>query len=479
MKNKFVRDISASTLQVVINQIAGIVIFYITSRFLDKNSFGELNWSAAVLATLFSILGSGIDQIVVHKVASKKNTESLLKIYLVHVFLTGSAFFIGLLITRIISPSFYNIHSLLILLSISQLLNFFSLPFKQIATGEEKFKLLFYMSTCANIIKSLGLILLMQFENVQILHVIFLYIFSTAVELTVCFLFRKNLASGTLSGKWNKFHYYDLIKESFPQLGSVIFNSAVARFDWILLGLLSSSIAIAEYSFAYKVFELCTLPLLILAPLLLPRLTRYFSITEEIPEGKIKDLYTLIRVEMIIASLIIMLLNVAWMPFIDWITHGKYGAVNIVNILILSACIPFLFLNNFMWTINFAQGKLKSIFTIIGITFLINILGDLLLIPYYSGRGAALAYFVAIVTQTIIYLSKTRIDSMSLRKASYPLIYCMTIALVSGLTSRFFFHEVFIQMIFSVVLFLILLLSTKQVRPSDMTIFKRILGIGI
>jgi len=44
VKKKFIDDISANSLQVIINQCCGLGIFYVLSTYLDKNDFGEINW---------------------------------------------------------------------------------------------------------------------------------------------------------------------------------------------------------------------------------------------------------------------------------------------------------------------------------------------------------------------------------------------------------------------------------------------------
>ena len=81
----------------------------------------------------------------------------------------------------------------------------------------------------------------------------------------------------------NKLIYLKLLKESLPQAGVVIFTSSIARFDWIFLGILASNIALAEYSFAFKIFEVATLPLLVIAPILIPRFTRLFYTAASTP----------------------------------------------------------------------------------------------------------------------------------------------------------------------------------------------------
>jgi O-antigen/teichoic acid export membrane protein len=123
-----------------------------------------------------------------------------------------------------------------------------------------------------------------------------------------------------------------LVKQSLPQVGVVLITSALARFDWLFIGFMVSAIKLAEYSFAYKVFEISTLPLLAIAPLLIPRFTQLFK--DENYTGN--NLKLLIRVEMIIATFTGLLLNMCWNPLIDQITGGKYGAVNSSTIFILS-----------------------------------------------------------------------------------------------------------------------------------------------
>jgi O-antigen/teichoic acid export membrane protein len=477
MKKKFVRDISASTVQVLLNQLAGVVIFYITSRYLDKKNFGELNWSLAVLMTGFNILGFGIDQIIVKKVAAKNDAALLLRLYLGHVLFTGILFYLLLIICQQLFPLFFNTHNLLLMLAISQLFSFFSSPFKQLATGEERFRLLMYLSVTASIIKAVGLIVLLTVAVITPFGVIALFMAGSFIELLVCLYFYRSIAQKPLIGMW-KIEYFNLIRESLPQLGSVIFNSAVARFDWIFLGLLSTSVILAEYSFAYKVFELSSLPLIVLAPLLLPRFTRFFNDKpDENQFSKTAELAVLLRMEMIIASLIVLILNIIWTPVIDFVTNNKYGAANAVNIFILTACMPFLYINNFMWTVNFAQGRLHRIFWIISTTFLINVIGDILLIPFLYGKGAAIAYFIAIVIQTVLYLQRTKTSFSLFNKLWQSLLFAAGGALISGFAAFFLFRPTGLRLLCSLSIFVLILLAGKQIRRNDWLILKKTIGI--
>ena len=156
MKKKIIRDISANTVQVIINQVSGVILFYFCSKFLDKGTFGELNWSSAVLITAFSILGFGMDQLMVRKVAAGGEAAALMRLYLGHVLLAGVGFYLCLLAGWALFPGFYQSHHLLIALGVSQLFQFFAMPFKQVAMGQEQFRVLLFMSTLSNLIKAVA-----------------------------------------------------------------------------------------------------------------------------------------------------------------------------------------------------------------------------------------------------------------------------------------------------------------------------------
>ena len=475
MKKKFIRDISASSSQMIINQVSGLIAFYIISSYLDKSSFGEINWALAVLLTAFNILSCGIDNVSIRKIASGADAKSLLSINLWHVFFSGILFYGLLFASQLIFPGFVRQYHLLLLFGISRLLIFFSTPFKQVATGMEKFRLVMIMSICSTVTRAAGLLLLALLHEVTINTIIITFIVSSIAELIICLYITYKLLGVPIRISWDKRRGLGLLKESFPQLGVVIFDAAIARFDWIFLGVLASAIVLADYSFAYKIFELSTLPMLIVAPLLIPRFTRLFKTQPVNYHDKIKDLFIFIRLEMIIASLIALVMNICWAPVIDLITNGKYGAVNIHTILILSVSMPFLYMNNFLWTINFAQGKLKMIFWITTVTFLINVISDLVLIPFFSAEGAAAAYLLAIIIQSILYLRKTQLDG--LKTAWFPLLICPSFALLGGILSMLLFQQIILVLLTSIVIYFIGLILTKQIRLDDWEVFKRVIGL--
>ena len=355
MNRKFFKDLSASTIQVLVNQVLGLIVFLALSRYLLKEDYGEFNWSMAVLVFITSLLSLRLEQIVVSRIAAGEDASKLFNLFTRHVFFSGLLFYFLLLLSSYFFPAFFQKHNLLIILAISQILTFFSLPFKQLANGKEEFRILAIMSLVANLVRSIGILVMIVFKEVGIRQVLILYMFSSFAELVICYLLSRFRLKTPFSLKYSWKDYFFLVRSALPQVAVVFLNASIARMDWILLGLLSTSYITAEYSFAYKVYELSPFPLLILAPILLTRFSRFFGNNREQELSQFrKKLVFLVRMEMIAATSIPLVLNLAWSPMMDYLTDGKYGAVNETNFFILSCCIPFLYLNNLLWSINFA-----------------------------------------------------------------------------------------------------------------------------
>jgi len=461
MRKTLIKNLSANTLQLIINQLAGLIIFYIISKGLDKDSFGEISLAFAVMLAIFNTLSFGIDQITVRKLASGDEPQNILPIYLCHVLITGFTFYLLLFLGQFLFGSL-NAYEVILFIGAGKLMIYFSTPFKQSAIGLERFKLLAGMSVVSNSVRAISLIVLACQHQITLTNVIIVFVSGDVLELIIgtC-LFTLN-APIPISIRWDKSQYVALIKESLPQFGVTVISSALARFDWIFIGVILSAIKLAEYSFAYKVFELSTMPLLAIAPLLIPWFTRLFK------DGNQPDMDRpkfLARIEMVIAAFTIVLINICWAPVIDRITDGKYGLVNVHTIFILTLCIPLQYLTNFLWTVNFAKGRLRMIFHAFVITLVVNVIGDLILIPIFKNEGAAFAYLIGYIAQTAFYIYKN--DLPKLNKVLYPCIICTVCACVSFWGAKFLFTDVWMAVGGSVLIYFILLLMTRQLKFGD------------
>jgi peptidoglycan biosynthesis protein MviN/MurJ (putative lipid II flippase) len=168
---------------------------------------------------------------------------------------------------------------------------------------------------------------------------------------------------------------------------------------------------------------------------------------------------------MIVAALVALALNICWSPVIDSLTSGKYGLINVKTIFILSLCMPFLYVNNFLWTIFFAQGRLKAILISFIITLMVNVGFDIILIPIFKNEGGAFAFLLACVVQTIYYLKKNTVAGLT--HIWLPLILCNASALISGFTAKMLFTNYWVALPAAIVFYVIMLFVSAQLKLSD------------
>ena len=474
MPGKLLRDISASTIQVVVNQLLGAIAFFLISIYLPKESFGELNWSLAIFIFANTFLSFRLEQIVVKRSATEKDSSKIMTLYLMHVLFAGVGFYLLLLLLKVVAPTFFSVHNLLLIVGISQLFNLISSPFKQVANGKERFDYLAIMSAISNLVRVILLVITITFFVLDIRWVLAIFISSSFIELTLSFFIVSYRMKIPISHSVGIRDYFALLKESLPQMGSAILMAGISRIDWILLGIFSTSAIMAEYSFAYRVYELSPLPMLIVAPVLLSRFSKYLAVDSgQSLLLKKKELSVFIRMEMIAATLIPLILNIIWAPVMDFLTGNKYGSTNQYIFLILSFCIPFQYINNIIWSAHFAKNRLKLIFKITTITFCVVVAGDLLFIPQYGARAAALVFLAAMITE---YLNYMRSSELSKIKATWrSLIVCMGAAVFSGYATIRFLDNSCWRLALALPLFILLLLATGQIRKNDINFVRQLI----
>ena len=426
MNSKLLNHVSWNTLQVLSNQALGVFIFLLISRYLDKPVFGELSWSLALLTFITTILSLRLEQIMVRNVAAGENASRILTLFMLHNLVAGLVFFAVLSAGLYFFPAFFSRHSLLWVLTIPQLLSFFSLPFRQLATGRAAFGWLTLLSSIANLIRAGWLFWLIIFSGLTLFWVLVVFTISSTIEFIAGFYVSYRRLKVPLTSQLRFPDYQALISDSLPQVGMVFLNALIARADWILLGIFSTQVHTAEYSFAYKAYEFSPLPLLILAPLLFNRMAQA---TPLVP----RRLDIFVRVEMLLATLLPLLLLIAWSPLVDLFTGHKYGQVNALTFLILSCCIPFQYLINVYWTAEFARDRLSQLLKVTLVTCLIVVAGDCLLIPRYAGPGAAMAYLLSMIVQYILYYRASTLEGRS--GWNRYLLMGITIAAGSGLAA--------------------------------------------
>jgi len=460
-KKKLVKDLSANTLQMAIIQGFGLVIFYFTSRYLSKSDFGEFNWSMAMGTAVIALASLGLDIVYVKRLASGHDKLELSGIHFFHTIVVAFVMCSLLLGFNATFPHFSANHPLFFLIFINLCLLNIANSFKLALTGVEQYKDLAILALITNVFKFLAIFVLFWYGYFTISNVIYSYMITAVLEFVLGYYFVNRNLDIRVKPLLKITEYKYFIIESLPQLGVVFFDSVLARIDWIILGIMTTASVTAEYSFAYRMYESSKLPFIIIGPILLTRFSKLFIAPELIDERNTKEIDAFFRLELFAVMLIPVLLICWWSPLIDYFTNNKYGAVNEINYLILAACVPLHCIINFLWSMGFAQGQLKTIMFIIFSAAAINLVLDLLLIPHYGSRGASAAFLVTTLIQTFFYAKFIKQNHLKL-----PVKNCLLAffnAIIAVLSAKLITNNVIFESLIALSLLFILALVTRQV----------------
>ena len=395
-------DISIISVDKIFTQIFNALYFIVIARLITTDEFGIYTWCISISSIISLTLTLGINPVVTRKVAQKEeNTSAIrnyLSIYFNLVFLIGNIlFFIYLLSLGKVLNLKYFFLSLAIL---QGLLSNINIPHSQILLGQQKYKK-YAMGDLILIITKviIGLVGILIYKNLIILFIAliisniitFFYYIKISKESWKNFILPQS--------EWSKFR--DTIKDSLPLLGMLIFNSTLARFDWILLGILDSNKATAEYSLAYRVYEVSWLPHVILTTILFPIVCKIFTQFQEKDTIKITNWFKGLLYVSFFLPVVICLF---WSPVIGFLTHYKYGSTNQNIINILAIGVPLAAGTSYFYYIGIAKGQNKIIFYITVSVTIFNILVNIIFIKLWGNTGASITAVVTNFIQFLLYL---------------------------------------------------------------------------
>jgi len=409
-------------MQALAVQVLGSLFFYLVSVYIAKSDFGIISWMNAVCVLLTTLLGRGLEQVVVRRVAASNRSDWAAAAFFLH----SVAGFMVTLLLLLLFKDVSGIYHYLPWFFAAQGFVYIATPLKQFLNAKERFTPYAIIALISNLGK-IGAVWLLLNESVISLHsVIVILIISAMFEFVCLFVYVISRTSFNFHFRFKA--YIKLLKESSVQYISVIFDISLSRMDWILLGFLTTNVILADYSFAYRAFELARLPMLVIGPLILPRFARLMDLGGQITEGREQQVASIVRVEMFFGVMIILVLNILWAPVVGLLTHHKYGDSNAMQFLFLSLCMPLQLFINLLWSISFSAKRYKQVTSITIICAVLNIVLNLVLIPALQGLGAALAFLLTTVVQAVLYYKL--VSSAVLKVTLKPLIYCVLLVAI-------------------------------------------------
>ena len=108
------------------------------------------------------------------------------------------------------------------------------------------------------------------------------------------------------------------------------------------------------------------------------------------------------------------------------------------------------------------------------VTFAVNVIGDLILIPIFKNEGAAIAFLLSCLVQTILFTLKNKISELN--SSLFTLLKCIFCALGSYFLAKALFQNPWLAIFMSCLFFFAGLLLTMQIKPDDHKNIRKILS---
>lgn len=407
----------SSGMQAVAVQVLGSLFFYLISVYISKNDFGIISWMNAICLLLTTFLGFGLEQVVVRRIAASTRSDWAAIAFFAH----SVAGFVLTLLLLLLLKNVTGAYHYLPWFFAAQGLVYIGTPLKQFLNAKERFTPYGIIALISNLGKIIAVCVLLRDGNLYLRSIIMVMIAGGLFEL-ICLLVYV-IGKTSYSFRFAFKTYAKLLKEASAQYVSVIFDISLSRLDWILLGVLTTNVVLADYSFAYRAFELSRLPMLIIGPLILPRLARLMASGNQLSPTSSQQINSFATVEMFFSTMIPLALNVLWAPVIGLLTKGKYGDTNAMQFLLLSACMPLQLFINLLWSVSFSSKKYKQVTTITMVCAVLNMALNLVLIPRLSGLGAAIAFLLTTIVQAALYYNL--VGKTTLKVSIKPVLWCM------------------------------------------------------
>lgn len=401
----------------IITMVIGVFVMAIIARFLGTENYGVYNYALAFVTIFTAISTLGLETLTIKSIVQDTDEEGTILCTSLILRVLGGGFltFISMLIIKLLTPSDNIIHILVMIMSLTMV-------FKSLEVIEY-WMLAYYKSKISSLIRVVTYIfssimkIALVYLDGNIIHLALIFLFDAliiGIALLISYFYFR-----TSSSKWKfKLQYAkSILSQSWFLILSGLMVSVYMQVDKIMLGtILPNKDELGIYSAATQVANMWFfIPMAII--------TSFNSIIFNKKKENVLEYLKLVQ----ILYTIIAWLGIGFAIFItifsDFLISLIFGsdykaAANILTISIWAGIFAMLGSARSTWLISEGLQKYSVLF--IGMGALVNIILNMILIPYFGGFGAAISSLVAQVTVVLIipyFVGKTRISSVMLINA--------------------------------------------------------------
>lgn len=381
--------------RVVRSATALLVVVWI-ARYLGPEQFGLLNYAQSLAYALYPIATFGLTGVLVKDLVQSPNSRDVLQSAGALIRLCGGVF--ALVLCLLLASQLGN-GDLVLMVGI--------VAFAFLFTPADGFdsELQAHMNNRpAVLVKLLVFAASTVFKVLAIILGATVYWFAGIMTLEVVLIaFGMAFLVSKLYGIWtlriDRSAFMTLIRQGWPMLFLALLAGIYLRIDQILLGALSGYERLGEYAAAWKLVEAGSYVPNILLASLAPVLAAQYAESKELYENRYALGFRWVFWVVLIGCSMVFILA-PWL--IDLLFRHQYlQAATILRVLVWSVLLMVFNLFAMQWAINHQKGRVVWEMTLVGL--LSCVLLSFLLVPTYSGLGAAIAVVISQIIGYLVY----------------------------------------------------------------------------
>jgi len=385
--------------------IIGIILVSWTARYLEPSQFGRWNYAIAFVAIFSTLANLGLDQIVIKEIInhSEVKNEFLGTAFFLKLIGGIGALFLSLIFIYIIKKDDFIIVGIISAGFIFQSFDVIDFYFQ----SELKSKYVVYA-------KNISFILIALFKIWLILSAAALiaFVWTSLLEIILSAIFLiyfYNLNNNYLKNwKFNINYAKTMLQASWPLILSGIAIIIYMRIDQIMLGQIVGNNAVGNYSAALKISELWYIVPISVSSSIYPILLEKKKKSQEDYFKNLQLFYDVMFTMAFFISIFIMLFGNKIIFLLYGANYSDASTILIIHIwssifVFLGVAAGYHLLIEELTKISFYRALIGAI---------INIILNLILIPQYSGIGAAIATLISYSFESFwsnLFFKKTKI----------------------------------------------------------------------
>lgn len=447
--------------------ILSLLLSVFIARYLGDVNFGKYTFALAYVAifSLFSDLGYNtlmIREVAGNKLQASKYLNNVLSIRVLLSFIIFTVIVISINLMDY-PPHTKNI---VYILGLSTLITMVSDVFRVIFQAFEKIEYVAMTRTLFTLVRVL-LCLFVLFLGYGLIEIVLVFLITSIFDFIVSFFIcKRKFVKPNIEFDIN--FLKDTIKFAIP-LGTLSFIGIInTRFDTLMLSVMIGDAAVGWYNAAYNlILGLNPIPRLFMTAILPLMYSLHVSSKESLKILSEKSLKYLFALGLPLAVGISMLADE-----IIILCYGDDFHFSIIVLQILAWDILLMFLINPLGGLLISMKKEKNVNIFFGLTALLNIILNLILIPSYSYIGAAVATVISetvLVTFYLLFISKY-FHKFSLREI-------MTGPIVASSVMALFIHfsksgNLFVLIFSAMIIYFILIYKTGYISKDELNLLK-------